>query len=93
MVVFSWGLHNPIELPNNKGLAFLVNGYRHQGWVFVKYNEGDDLFDIELYTVNMHHIQTICNVCFDQLVDVIDRAVEKTTDYDERVRKQYNIQK
>ena len=81
MVVFSWGLHSPIELPNDKGLAFLVNGYKHQGWVFVKYND------------DMYQIQIICDVCFDRLVDVIDCAVEKTADYDERVIKQYNIQK
>ena len=93
MGVFSWGLHSPIELPNDKGLAFLVNGYKHQGWVFVKYNDETDLFDIELYAVNMYQIQIICDVCFDRLVDVIDCAVEKTADYDERVIKQYNIQK
>ncbi len=31
MVVFSWGLHNLTELPDDKGLALLVNGYKHRG--------------------------------------------------------------
>lgn len=93
MVVFSWGLHNPTELPNNEGLAFLVNGYKHQGWVFVKYNDGVDLFDVELRKTDMQLVKTIREVYFDRLVDVIDCAIEKTADYDERVKKQYNIQK
>ena len=93
IVVFSWGLHNPIDLPDNKGLAFLVNGYKHQGWVFVKYNDGADLFDIDLRKTDMELVKIIHDVYFDQLVDVIDCAVEKTADYDERVKKQYNIQK
>ena len=53
MVVFSWGLHNPTALPNDEGLAFEVNGYKHRGWVIVRYNEGTDLFDIELWTSAM----------------------------------------
>lgn len=93
MVVFSWGLHNPTELPDDKGLAFLVNGYKHRGWGFVKYNDGADLFDIELRKTDMQLVKIICNVYFDQLVNVIDWAVEKTADYDERVKEQYNIQK
>lgn len=40
MVVFSWGFHRPTALPDDKGLAFMVNGFKHRGWVFVKYNEG-----------------------------------------------------
>lgn len=89
MVVFSWGLHNPMKLPDDAGLAFKVNGYKHQGWVVIRYNEGKDLFNIELldeYRVLLRHIE---EVYFDSLVEVIDHAVERTIDYQERVRKQY----
>lgn len=92
MVVFSWGLHNPTALPNDEGLAFRVNGYKHRGWVIVRYNEGTDLFDIELRTLAMQLADQIEGVYFDQLVEVIDNAVEKVSNYAERVNQQYNLQ-
>ena len=92
MVVFSWGLHNPTALPNDGGLAFKVNGYKHRGWVIIRYNEGADLFDIELRTPAMKLVDQIEGVYFDQLVEVIDNAVEKTSDYENRIKEQYSLQ-
>lgn len=92
MVVFSWGIHRPTALSNNEGLAFRVNGFKHRGWVFVKYNEGKDLFDIELRGNDMTIISVIEDVYFDQLVAVIDNAVEHTENYEEQVKGLYNIQ-
>jgi hypothetical protein len=91
MVVFSWGLHNPMKLPNDAGLAFRVNGYKHRGWVAVRYNRGRDLFTVELMDGDKRVIRQIEDVYFDTLVDTIDGAVEKTDDYDDRVKKQYNL--
>ena len=92
MVVFSWGFHRPTALPDDKGLAFKVDGFKHKGWVFVKYNEGKDLFDVELRDNAMTTIRVIEDVYFDQLVNVIDHAVERTSDYVKQVKKLYNIQ-
>lgn len=92
MVVFSWGFHHPTALPNDEGLAFKVNGFKHKGWVFVKYDEGKDLFDVELRDNAMTIIRVIEDVYFDQLVNVIDHAVERTDDYEKQVKKFYNIQ-
>ena len=92
MVVFSWGFHRPTALPDDKGLAFKVDGFKYKGWVFVKYNEGKDLFDIELCGNDMTIISVIEDVYFDQLVNVIDHAVERTSDYVKQVKKLYNIQ-
>lgn len=91
MVVFSWGFHRPTALPNDEGLAFKVDGFKHRGWVFVKYNEGKDLFDIELRGNDMTIISVIEDVYFDQLVNVIDHAVERTSDYEKRVKDLYNV--
>lgn len=33
MVVFSWGFHRPQRLPNDTGLAFMVDGFKYQGRV------------------------------------------------------------
>lgn len=92
MVVFSWGFHRPTALPNDGGLAFKVDGFKHRGWVFVKYNEGKDLFDVELRDKSLNVVRNIEDVYFDQLVAVIDNAVEHTENYEEQVKELYNIQ-
>ncbi len=91
MVVFSWGLHNPTALPNDEGLAFKVDGFKHRGWVFVKYVAGLDLFNVELRDNSMQVVSVIDDVYLDQLVSVIDNAVEKTDDYEKKVKQVYNI--
>lgn len=92
MVVFSWGFHRPMSLPDDKGLAFKVDGFKHRGWVFVKYNEGKDMFDIELRDKSLNIVRSIEDVYFDQLIAVIDNAVEHTENYEEQVKGLYNIQ-
>ena len=91
MVVFSWGFHRPTALPDDGGLAFKVDGFKHRGWVFVKYNEGKDLFDIELRDKSLNVVRNIEDVYFDQLIAVIDNAVEHTENYEEQVKGLYNI--
>jgi len=58
--------------------------------VKVIYNEGKDLFVVILLDNEHTELQRMENVFFDMLVDVIDEAVERTTDYDERVKSFYN---
>lgn len=91
MVVFSWGFHRPTALPDDGGVAFKVDGFKHRGWVFVKYNEGKDLFDIELRDKSLNVVRSIEDVYFDQLIAVIDNAVEHTENYEEQVKGLYNI--
>lgn len=38
-IILSWGFNTPAALQNNEGLLFKVNGFKHQGWVKVVYNE------------------------------------------------------
>lgn len=87
MVVFSWGFHKPQRLPNDAGLSFMVEGFKYQGEVRVVYNEGADLFDVELVDTN----EKIEDMYLDCLVRVIDGVVERTSDYEKRVREQYII--
>lgn len=87
IVVFSWGFHKPQRLPNDAGLSFMVEGFKYQGEVRVVYNEGADLFDVELVDTN----EKFEDVYLDCLVRVIDGAVERTSDYEKRVREQYII--
>ena len=78
MVMFSWGFRNPIAIRN--GLRFHVNGFKHQGWVEVVYDEGWDLFTIRLIKGGKL-VKEIEQVYVDMLVNIIDNAIERTADY------------
>ena len=73
VVVFSWGFHSPVAVDG--GLRFLVDGYLHQGWVEVIYDEGIDLFRVRTLK-NGAVKEEVADVYLDCLVDVIDRMVE-----------------
>jgi len=88
MVVWSWGFNSPMAVKN--GLRFKVQGFKFKGFVEVVYNEGSDLFDV--YFIKAGKVsKTIDGVFFDMLVSVIDNYVEKTSDYEKRVREEYQI--
>lgn len=91
IIMWSWGFSNPKALPNNGGLVFRVNGFKHKGLVKVVYNEGMDLFAVILMDKQNNELRQIEGVYFDCLVDVIDEAVERTTNYTERVKNEYNL--
>ena len=78
MVMFSWGFRHPIAIKN--GLRFYVNGFKHQGWVEVVYDEGWDLFTIRLIKGGKL-VKEIEQVYVDSLVNTIDNAIERTSDY------------
>ena len=88
MIMFSWGFHRPYAIEN--GLAFSVNGYLHKGKVEVVYDEGWDLFDVR-FIKDGKVIETIEGVYINGLVQVIDDYVEKTSDYEKRVRELYSL--
>lgn len=87
-VVFSWGFHKATALEN--GLRFSVNGFIHKGLVDVLYNDGLDLFEIKL-TKNNKVITYIPNVYIDELIDTLDRHIEKVDNYNETVKSTYFI--
>jgi hypothetical protein len=89
-IIFSWGFRNPIALEN--GILFRVDGFKHQGWVVIKYDTAEDLFVVELYNIFQAKTQAIESIYVEDLVDVIDKAVEYTNDYEYRVKETYNIQ-
>lgn len=84
MVVFSWGFRNPTALPNDKGLSFMVDGFKFQGKVDVIYNDGADLFEVHL---SNGHVEE--DVYADCLVQVIDGLVERTNNYKQSVEELY----
>lgn len=88
MVVWSWGFNSPVAVKN--GLRFKVQGFKFRGVVEVVYNEGSDLFDVSFIKAGKV-VRTIDGVFFDMLVETIDYYVEKTSDYEKRVREEYQI--
>ena len=88
MVVWSWGFNSPVAIEN--GLRFKVQGFKFRGVVEVRYNEGHDLFDVTFIKRNKV-VATSNDIFFDSLVEVIDNFVEKTPDYEQRVRAEYSL--
>lgn len=87
MVMWSWGFNTPTRLSNDQGLAFKVQGYKYKGWVEVVYEEGLDTFTVILKKTG----KKVEDVYFDELVNVIDGLVERTADYEERVKNEYGF--
>lgn len=79
-VIMSWGIEEFVattyrDLP---ALRIKVNGRLHTGYVMVVLN-GSDYY--EVYLQKGTAVECINEeVCFDELGDVIDRAIEKGTD-------------
>jgi len=88
-IVWSWGFNS--QKPMQNGLSFKVQGFLHRGWVSIEYNEGSDLFDIKLLNNQLIEVKSIEGVYFDELVDVIDDAVEYCKNYEERVKDEYSL--
>ncbi len=86
-IIMSWGFHDLKII--QRGLSFHVNGFKHKGKVSIKYNDGQDLFDIFLIDINGETVDTINMVYFDQLVEIINERVEKTEDYNDRINNEY----
>ena len=88
MVVWSWGVNSPMVMPN--GLRFKVQGFKFRGVVEVVYNEGKDLFEVS-FIKRGKVVEVVDDIYFDMLVDVIDTKVEKTSDYKERIEREYSL--
>ena len=88
-ILFSWGFSDTQVIKN--GIKFHVQGFLLKGYVSIVYNHGSDYFDVSFQKDDSKEIETITNISFDQLVDVIDRKVEKTSNYEMRVRQEYGF--
>ena len=86
MVVFSWGFNSPRRLPDDKGLSFIVNGFKYQGKVTVIYDKSTDLFNVTL-----ENGESEKGVYLDCLVNVIDGMVERCDNYKQTVECYYHL--
>ena len=91
-VVWSWGFHKAIAIED--GLQFNVQGFLFRGKVRVLYDGGTDTFIVRLINRDGSVHEEHTDVYLDNLVDVIDRAVEKNgsqEEYVERVNAEYHV--
>ena len=90
-VVMSWGI-NPASIEVvDLGVKFHVQGFKHKGFVQVVLNEGEDLFEVTLFSEEGETVNTIEHIFVDNLIPVIDDAVEKCENYQERISQEYGI--
>ena len=90
-VVMSWGI-NPASIEVvDQGVKFHVQGFKHKGFVQVVLNEGEDLFEVTLISEEGETVDTIEHIFVDNLISIIDDAVEKTEDYEKRISQEYGI--
>lgn len=89
-IAMSWGIdpNSLRQIPN--GLRFHVQGLKLKGYVEIVYDEGSDYFNVSFVKdENPTEKETVEDVAFDELVNVIDRHVEYTgEDYNERVKRE-----
>ena len=95
-IIMSWGIDNKSyriaeDAAGNYGLQFHVQGFKHQGLVQILYDEGSDTFLYHLLSDTGEIVKTREEIYFDELVSVVDEAVEKVDNYKERICQEYGI--
>ena len=91
IILMSWGIDPKTVKTIELGLEFHVQGFKHTGLVRVTLNEGLDLFEVSLIDEKDKIVNTIESVFCDNLVAVIDDAVEKCENYQERISQEYQL--
>ena len=89
LTVFSWGFHAVTAIQD--GIRFLTDGFLHQGPVEVRLDYGKDLFEVRLYNADGSLKSRTEDIYCDELVEVIDRLVERCPNYAKRVSEEYHI--
>ena len=90
-VVMSWGINPATITIVDVGVRFHVQGFIHTGYVQVVLNEGEDLFEVTLISEEGETLKTIEHIFVDNLISVIDDAVEKCENYQERISQEYQL--
>ena len=76
---WSWGCSKMSNFIN-KGLLLKVSGHHHKGYVFITLN-WMDVYDVHLITTRGRIKETIKDVYFENLFDVIDTKIERIPEY------------
>ena len=88
-IVSSWGLDPETLRPIKYGIEFHVKGFKHTGMVQVTLNEGEDLFEVCLISESGETKERHESIFLDNLISVIDDAVENVENYEKKVSEEY----
>lgn len=88
-ILMSWGARNFTNF-ENKGFLFRVSGFKHKGYVFITLDVSDT-YTVHLMNLKCDVIKTIKNVYCDELTEKIDNIVEKTENYEDKIKKHYKL--
>lgn len=78
-VWFSWGVSNLVNI-QDKGLLMKVRGNHHKGYVFVTLGY-EDLYQVHIISTQGNIKESIEGIFFDNLQEVIDRKIERVSEY------------
>lgn len=88
----SWGVDFARVKVIENGTEFHVQGFKITGIVRIQYVEGADLFKVTIISDNKQEKPIIIeDVYLDMLVSVIDEAVERCENYEERISEEYGF--
>lgn len=77
LATFAWGAKEMVDMGD--GLKFKTSGLvKWKGHVYIRYNEGTDLYDIEFFRIRNFEIKTdkgVTDVFVEDLVNVINGVV------------------
>ena len=79
-VYWSWGVERVFSV-EDKGLVMKVNGHHHKGWVLITLG-GDDYYRVHILTKDGEILDSFSEVCFDELVQIIDDRIERIEEYE-----------
>ncbi len=84
-IMMSWGIDPKTVKTITRGLQFHVQGFKVKGTVKITYMPIPDLFRIDIFPDDDTPPIIYEEVFLDQLVSMIDEAVEKTENYEKRI--------
>jgi hypothetical protein len=77
MATFAWGAKELVNMGD--GLKFKTSGMvKWKGYVYIKYNAGTDLYDIQFFRIRGVNVKTdkgMTDIFAEDLVNVIDEVV------------------
>ena len=77
MATFAWGAKDLVNMGD--GLKFKTTGMvKWKGYVYIKYNQGTDLYDIEFFRIRNYAVKNdkqMRDVFAEDLVNIIDSVV------------------
>lgn len=77
--LWSWGFNSPVNY-SNKALSFKVQGHHHRGIVLITL-AWNDTYTVRLLSTQWNVKETITEVYFDQLSELLDQKIERVKEY------------